>query len=70
MERFLHRYGELIVLGVILLVSATLLIMTNDIIRISEQRAASEAAGPKFWPMLILSILTALTAFRLNQSDH
>ncbi|WP_096203165.1 tripartite tricarboxylate transporter TctB family protein [Bacillus sp. FJAT-45350] len=63
--RYLHRYGEIIVIACIFLVGLSLLIATDDIIKISAERAAGEPAGPKFWPLLVLTGLVLLSAFVL-----
>lgn len=63
LRRVLIRYGELFVTIIIFLTGLVLLTLTDRIIRVSTSRAAAEQLGPKFWPIIILIGVVALSAY-------
>lgn len=63
LRRVLIRYGELFVTIIIFLTGLVLLTLTDRIIRVSTSRAAAEQLGPKFWPIIILIGIVALSAY-------
>ncbi|MDQ0338208.1 putative tricarboxylic transport membrane protein [Caldalkalibacillus uzonensis] len=65
MKLIFHRYGEIMVTGSLFIVSLLLLLFTDQIIKVSAARVASEQLGPKFWPKLLLLGIVILTLVQL-----